>query len=375
MSAPDFNALAQPGIQRLRAYDPGHDLVAQRRMAETSGRLLVELGSNENSHGPSPKAKSAVLDCLHELYRYPDPVGGELKLALASYHGLDTAQILLGNGSHELLMMLAQVFAGPGSDVVASQYGFAVYALAAQAAGADLRLAPAFRKDHPMSRGHDLTALRGELAYRSRLVYLANPNNPTGTWFSSDEFRDFLGDVPSSTLVVIDEAYLEYVTDPDLSSALTLLEDHPNLIVSRTFSKAYGLAGLRVGFIAAHPELIAVMERVRESFNVNLPGLAAARAALYDQDHLDWVREQNATCRDELAQRLRERGLFVPESQTNFVLVDFDRRAAPIEAALVNRGVVPRPMIGYGLPNCLRITVGNWSENSRLLQVLDEVLA
>ena len=175
--------------------------------------------------------------------------------------------------------------------------------------------------------------------------------------------------------MVLDEAYHEYVTDPALPSALPLLERFPNLVVARTFSKGYGLAGLRVGFIAAHPELVAVMERVRESFNVNLPALAAARVALYDQDHLDWVREQNTLLRGELLEQLRKRGLSVPDSQTNFVLVDFGRPAAPIESAMVQRGVVPRPMSGYGLPSCLRITVGNRDENRRLLQVLDEVLA
>ncbi len=375
MSAPNFNALAQSGIQRLRAYDPGHDLVALRREAEASRRVLVELGSNENSHGPSPRARQAVLDCLHEIYRYPDPLGGDLKLALASYHGLDTAQILLGNGSHELLMMLAQVFAGPGTEIVASQYGFAVYALAAQAAGAQLRIAPALPVDHAMSRGHDLDAVRREVAYRTRLVFLANPNNPTGTWFSNEALIGFLSEIPASTIVVLDEAYHEYVTDPALPSALPLLERFPNLVVARTFSKGYGLAGLRVGFIAAHPELVAVMERVRESFNVNLPALAAARVALYDQDHLDRVREQNTLLRSELLAQLRKRGLSVPDSQTNFLLVDFGRPAIPIESAMVQRGVVPRPMSGYGLPTCLRITVGNRDENRRLLQVLDEVLA
>jgi len=286
MTVPDFQSLAQPGIQRLRAYDPGHDLVALRERFNNKGSasgaagFLIELGSNENTYGPSPRAREALLATLHELHRYPDPLGGELKLALASYHGLDTAQILLGNGSHELLMMLAQVFAGPGTDVVASQYGFAVYALAAQAAGANLREAAASPKEHSMPRGHNLAAIAAQIGPNTRLVYLANPNNPTGTWFSTGELEDFLEQTPPNVLVVVDEAYLEYVTDPEVTSALLLLESFPNLIVARTFSKGYALAGLRVGFIAAHPDLVALMERVREPFKVNLPGLAAARSAL-----------------------------------------------------------------------------------------------
>ena len=226
-----------------------------------------------------------------------------------------------------------------------------------------------------MSRGHDLAALSAQVGPDTRIVYLANPNNPTGTWFSARALEDFLAGIPASVLVVVDEAYHEFVEDPALPSALLLMERFPNLIVSRTFSKGYGLAGLRVGFIAAHAALVAVMERVRESFNVNLPALAAARAAHYDQDHLDWLREPTTEERELLARQLRERGLFVPDSQTNFLLVDFGREAAPIEAALIARGVVLRPMVGYGLPTCLRITVGNCDENRCLLQALDEVLA
>lgn len=372
---PDFDALAQPGVRRLRAYDPGHDLVALRREAEWQKRVLVELGSNENTHGPSPRAREAVLATLDELHRYPDPLGGDLKLTLASYHGLDTAQILLGNGSHELLMMLAQVFAGPGLEVVASRYGFAVYALAAQAAGASLKLAEALPRDAAMPRGHDLDAIAAQVGPDTRIVYLANPNNPTGTWFPARALENFLEAVPPGVLVVVDEAYHEYVDDPALPSALLLMERFANLVVARTFSKGYGLAGLRVGFIAAHAGLVAVMERVRESFNVNLPALAAARAALYDQDHLDEVRERNAEERAWLREQLRARGLSVPASQTNFLLVDFGREAAPVEAALIGRSVVLRPMVGYGLSTCLRITVGNRDENCRLLQALDEVLA
>ena len=209
---PDFQALAQPGVQRLRAYDPGHDLVALRR--EHQDRFLIELGSNENSHGPSPRAREALLDALNVLHRYPDPLGGELKLTLASYHGLDTAQILLGNGSHELLMMLAQVFAGPGQEVVTSRYGFAVYALATQAAGANLCQACALPKENAMSRGHDLAAMAALVGSQTRLVYLANPNNPTGTWVTSEALEQFLGNLPPQVLVIVDEAYIEYVTDP-----------------------------------------------------------------------------------------------------------------------------------------------------------------
>ncbi|HEU0153599.1 MAG TPA: histidinol-phosphate transaminase [Arenimonas sp.] len=373
MAAPDYIALAQPGIRALRAYDPGLDLVALRRAA--SGAGLVELGSNENSHGPSPAARAAILDTLHALHRYPDPAGGDLKRALAARHGVDPSALVLGNGSHELLMLMAQVFAGPGRDVVASQFGFAVYAIAAQAAGARLVQAPARPVGDAMPRGHDLAAIRAAVGPGTALVYLANPNNPTGTWFDTAALADFLASLPPDVLVVVDEAYLEYATDPTLASAIPLLARFPHLAVTRTFSKGYGLAGLRVGYLVAAPALVAVLERVRESFNVNGPGLAACEAALGDPAHLDWVRRQNAAEREALADALAARGLAVAPSQTNFLLVDFGRDAGPVEAGLVARGVVPRPMGGYGLPTCLRLTVGVRDENRRLLQALDEVLA
>jgi len=260
---PNFEALAQAGIRGLRAYDPGHDLVAMRR--KFGEDVLVELGSNENSYGPTPAARSAALEALFDLHRYPDPLGGDLKRALARHHGVDVAQVLLGNGSHELLMQFAQAFAGPGLDVVASRYGFAVYALAAQAAGATLKLAEAYSREHAMPRGHDLDAILAAVTPATRLVYLANPNNPTGTWFASETLERFLRALPGDVLVVVDEAYAEYVTDPALPSAVALLPLHPNLIVARTFSKVYALAGLRVGYALAHPELIAVMERLRST--------------------------------------------------------------------------------------------------------------
>lgn len=367
----DFEALARPGVRDLRAYDPGHDLVAlRRRFAEAQ---LVELGSNENPYGASPRAKQAVVDALEGIHIYPDPLGGDLKRSLSEAHGLEASRILLGNGSHELLMQFAQVFTGPGDEVVASKFGFAVYALAAQAAGATLRPAAALPREAAMPRGHDLAALLQAIGPRTKLVYLANPNNPTGTWYGAAQFEAFLDRVPPGVIVVVDEAYAEFADAPDYASALPLVARHPQLVVTRTFSKAYALAGLRVGFAVADPGLIAVMERVRESFNVNAAGLAAAQAALADATHLQACIAGNAAQRVALAEALGARGWRVSPSQTNFLLVEFGADAARIETGLVARGVVLRPMGGYGLGECLRITVGTAAENARLLQALDAV--
>lgn len=364
-----FAALAQPAIRDLKAYDPGHDLVALRR--GFAPRVLVELGSNENPHGPSPRVQDALLAVAGELHRYPDPRGGDLKRALAATHGVDEAQLLLGNGSHELLMQFGQVFAGPEAGVVMSRFGFAVYAIAAMASGAPLVQAPCLPRDHAMPRGHDLGAMAAAIGPGTRLVYIANPNNPTGTWFGAGAFATFLARVPREVIVVVDEAYAEFVDAPDYASALPLVAAHPNLVVTRTFSKAYALAGLRAGFAVAHPGLVAVMERLRESFNLNMVALACAEAALGDQAHLrDGIR-LNRERRDALAVALRSRGLFVHPSQTNFLLVESGDATDAIEARLRAEGVVLRPMGGYGLGDCLRITVGDDHENARLLQALD----
>ncbi len=372
----EFERLANTGVRGLRAYDPGHDLVSLRQRFAHAQPVapLVELGSNENPYGASPRARQAVVDALDDIHIYPDPLGGELKRALATFHGVEASQLLLGNGSHELLMQFAQVFAGPGDEVVASKFGFAVYALAAQAAGATFRAAPALPRGHAMQHGHDLSELHAAISPRTKLVYLANPNNPTGTWFAADAFAAFMAAVPAKVIVVVDEAYAEFVDAPDYASALPLVARHPNLVVTRTFSKAYALAGLRVGFAIGSPGLIAVMERVRESFNVNALGLAAAQAALGDGAHLQVSLAGNAAQRETLSAGLRERGLQVSPAQTNFLLVEFGERAAQVEADLVARGVVLRPMGGYGLGEYLRITVGTASENQRLLAALDEVL-
>jgi len=364
----DAAALANTATRKLGAYDPGHDLPALRKRF---GAALAELGSNENPLGPSPRAIAAIGAAMPELLRYPDPKGGALKAALATQLGLDTAQITLGNGSHELLILIAQCFADPGVSVVFSEFGFAVFPIATAVAGAEPIRVPALPRHHAaMPFGHDLDAMAGALRADTRIVYLANPNNPTGTWFGDAALQGFIECVPPTTLVVVDEAYHEYVTESGLTSTLPLLARHPNLIVTRTFSKAYGLAGLRVGYAASAAPVAAVLERLRESFNVNCFALAAAEAALGDQAQVARTREWNRAERDWLAARLRTRGLRVLPSQTNFVLVDFGRDAAPIEQALFERGVIVRPMGGYGLRDCLRISVGSRADNERLLAAM-----
>ena len=360
----------QPSIRVVRTYDPGHDLVALRSAAN---QTLVELCSNENPYGPSPGARDAIIRHIDELALYPDPRGGDLKRALADQYGIATDQIVLGNGSHELLMQVAQVFAGPDTHVVASQYGFAVYAIAAAAVGAHFEAVDALPFDNEMAGGHDLDAIAAAVGADTHLVYLANPNNPTGTWFGIDALASFLSRIPTDTVVAIDEAYAEFVDAPEWASAIPLVQKHPNLIVLRTFSKAHGLAGLRIGYGIAQTELIGWLERIRESFNVNLLGLAAAEASLRDQNALERSVSQNKIERERLAELLRARGLFVFPSQTNFLLVRFGEAATRIDEALRAHNVVLRPMGGYGLPDCLRITVGTAEQNATLLAAIDAV--
>lgn len=364
----DASVLANPATAALRAYDPGHDLPALRGRF---GREIAELGSNENPLGPSPRAIEAMRNALAETFRYPDPRGLALKKALCAHHGVGVDRIALGNGSHELLILLAQCFADPEHSVVFSQYGFAVFPIATAVTGAIALRVPALSRTHATAPfGHDLDAMAAAIRDDTRIVYVANPNNPTGTWFDDAAFDRFVARVPRDVLLVVDEAYGEYVDAPGLSSALRLADRHPNVIITRTFSKAYALAGLRVGYLIAHPSVVAIVERLRESFNVNNVALAAAEAALGDAAHLAKAITWNASERAWLTGELASRGYRVLPSQTNFVLVDLERDAAPFERHLFERGVIVRPMGGYGLGESVRISVGTRAENQRLLDAL-----
>jgi histidinol-phosphate aminotransferase len=359
-------------LRALKAYDPGHDLPALR---QKHGDALVELGSNENSLGPSPKARAAMQAALADAWRYPDPNAWALRRVLAARFDHPLPGVVLGNGSHELLIQLAQCYAGRGDEVLFSQYGFAVFPIAAMAVGATPVAAPALAVDDPMPRGHDAVTLAGHIGPRTRLVYLANPNNPTGTWLSLAAVESLLARAEGQALVVVDEAYQEYVTEGGPKSAVTLLAKHPHLIVTRTFSKVHGLAGLRVGYALCHPEVATTIERFRETFNVNHVAQVAALAALEDEDHVERTRLHNASAREAMRVALQGMGLHVSPSQGNFVLVDFGRDATDIENALMQCSVVVRPMGGYGLHTCLRVTVGLEDENARFLLAMREVLA
>ncbi|MEP7042107.1 MAG: histidinol-phosphate transaminase [Dokdonella sp.] len=364
----DATRLANPATAALRAYDPGHDLPSLRKRF---GTAIAELGSNENALGPSPLAIEAMRTALAESHRYPDPRGAALKRALAAHLGVTESRIALGNGSHELLMLLAQCFADAAHSVVFSQYGFAVFPIATAAAGAQPIRVPALPRDHPSAPfGHDLEAIAAAVRADTRLVYLANPNNPTGTWFDDEALAAFLARISEDVLVVIDEAYHEFVDARGLNTALQWADRYPNLVVTRTFSKAYALAGLRVGYLIADPSVIAVIERLRESFNLNNVALAGAEAALADRAWLEQACAYNADERAWLVDALTARRHVCLPSQTNFVLVDLGHDAAQLEARLFERGVIVRPMGGYGLPQTLRISVGSRAENQRLLDAL-----
>ena len=366
----DFLSLATPGVQRLQPYQPGKPLEELAR--EYGITEAVKLASNENPLGPSPKAREAVCAQLAELARYPDGNGFALKQALAARHGIATNRITLGNGSNDVLEMVARAFAGPEQEIVFSEHAFAVYPIVTAAVGARPIVVPA--KDY----GHDLAAMAEAIGEDTRIVFIANPNNPTGTWLGEAELATFLDRVPPHVLVVLDEAYYEYASDPatgleDYPDGSRWLDRHPNLILTRTFSKAYGLAGLRVGYALSHPQVADLLNRVRQPFNVNSLALAAAEAALADRQHLQRSVLLNVAGLAQLQEGFERLGLQALPTAGNFVCVKVGQGMAVYEA-LLREGVIVRPVDNYGLPEYLRVSVGTEAENARFLTALEKVL-
>jgi histidinol-phosphate aminotransferase len=363
----DLCERAPAHIRSIAPYQPGKPISELAREMGLEEASIVKLASNENPLGVSPAAVAAMQREIAELGRYPDGNGFVLKAALARRFGVGSDGIVLGNGSNDVLELAARAFLTPGTKSVYAQHAFAVYPLATQAAGATGIEVPA--RDY----GHDLPAMLDAIDAQTRLVFIANPNNPTGTHVPAAQMHAFLRAVPRNVLVVLDEAYNEYLPDALQADTVGWLREFPNLVVTRTFSKVYGLAGLRVGYAFADPAIADLMNRVRQPFNVNSMGLAGAAAALFDEAFIRGSRELNDAGMKQLVAGFRQLELAFIPSVGNFVTVRVGN-GAEVFQRLLRRGVIVRPIAGYGLPQHLRVTVGLESENARFLVALKESL-
>jgi histidinol-phosphate aminotransferase len=358
----DIRTLVVPGVRTIEPYQPGKPLAELAREYGIDG--AIKLASNESPLGASPTAVAAAHAALTDVSRYPDGGGFALKRALAAKLRVAPAQITLGNGSNDVLELLARAFASSGDEVIYAEHAFAVYELVTRAVGATPVVVPA--RDY----GHDLDAMRAAVTARTRLVFVANPNNPTGTWLRRNALEAFVASLPATVLAVVDEAYFEYVEEADYPNTIAWIERYPNLIVTRTFSKAYGLAALRVGYGVSHPDVADYLNRVRQPFNVNHIALAAAEAALADDEHVARSRALNCAGMQQLSDGLRQLGLSFIPSVGNFLAFDVGGPARPIYEALLRAGVIVRPIASYGMPNHLRVTIGLPAENDRFLAAL-----
>lgn len=359
-------------VRAIAPYQPGKPITELAREMGLDEARIVKLASNENPLGISPRARAAVGAALAELARYPD--GFDLAKAIGARLGVPIEAVVLGNGSNDVLEMVASAFLAPGRAAVFSAHAFAVYALATQARGARSIVVPA--KDW----GHDLPAMLGAITPETRVVFIANPNNPTGTMVAAEALEAFLRRVPRDVVVVLDEAYNEYLAPELRCPSVAWLERHANLVVTRTFSKAYGLAGLRVGYALCHPEVAALLNRVRQPFNVNNLALVAAIAALDDESFVAQSYALNVAGMTRLTDGFRRLGLDWIPSYGNFVSVAIPRRdgasrAAAVFQGLLEQGVIVRPVAGYAMPDHLRVTVGLHEENERFLAALGRALA
>lgn len=355
-----------PEIQALVPYKPGKPIEELERELGISG--AIKLASNENPLGPSPKAVEAMVQALAGLHRYPDGAGFELRRALAKRYGLAREQIVLGNGSNEIIELLCRAFLRPGDLALAASPSFLMYSKLVQVAGGHLKEVPlkAFRLD--------LAALAAAIEPRTRLVFVNNPDNPAGTAFSAEEFKQFLTQVPSGVIVVLDEAYIEFASDPDVAQGPDFLDHQVPVVVMRTFSKAYGLAGLRVGFGLGPVEVMDILHRVRQPFNTSILAQAAGTAALADEEFLQKTLETTWQGLKDLYACFADLGLEYVPSQANFVLVKIGPQASQVADDLLKRGIIVRKMSSYGLPEHLRISAGLPQENRRFMDGLKAIL-
>jgi histidinol-phosphate aminotransferase len=360
-------------IRAIAPYQPGKPISDLAREMGLDAKKIIKLASNENPLGISPRARTAIKKELAQLARYPDGNAFDLKAALSRRYGVPQDRIVVGNGSNDLLELVAGAFLAPGRAAVYSEHAFAVYPLATQARGAKSIVVPA------KNYGHDLAAMLAAITPETRVVFIANPNNPTGTFVGGKELEDFIARVPRDVAVVVDEAYTEYLPLQLRYDGVSWVKEYPHFILTRTFSKVYGLAGLRVGFGLMHPGVADLLNRVRQPFNVNSLGLAAAAAALGDKSFVAKSTKMNRAGMARLERGFKALGLEYIPSCANFVSFCIPRkgersRAGVVYEKLLRRGVIVRPIAGYGMPDHLRVTVGTPKENETFLKALGGAL-
>lgn len=359
-------SLVNEGVRGLRPYQPGKPIEELER--ELGLSHIIKLASNESPLGPSPKARAMALVGLDALSRYPDGSGTDLRAALADIHAVAGECLTLGNGSNDILELIARLFVSTEHEVVFAEHAFAVYPLVTRAMGARAVEVPA------RDWGHDLAAMADAISERTRLVFIANPNNPTGTWNDAEALERFLSAVPEDVIVVVDQAYAEYVDEPGYPDCITWLTRYPNLIVTRTFSKAHGLAGLRIGYGVSSAGIAELLNRVRQPFNVNSLALAAALASLEDDEHLQRSTGINRSGLVQLRAGFDAMGIEYMPSVANFLCFEVPGDAGDVYTALLHEGIIVRPVASYGLPRHLRVTVGLEDENTRFLEALKKII-
>lgn len=368
-----FLELATPGVQKLKPYLPGKPVEElERELGITDS---IKLASNENPLGPSKKALQAISEHSASINYYPDGGGYKLSRRIANLHGLDPSRVTLGNGSNDILELVTRAFLTPELSAVYSEYSFAVYPIVVQAVGGQAIVAQALPENHEqMPLGHDLDAMLSCIKDTTRIVFIANPNNPTGTWLQPEEIDAFLARVPATVIVILDLAYIEYMDDgikPDISQ---LLDRYSNVVVTCTFSKVYALAGLRIGYSLSDPDVADLINRVRQPFNTNLLAQSAATASLDDVEHVQNSVKMNQEGKIFLQDELKKLKLECLPSMGNFLSIHFKRDAQPIYEALLQKGVIVRPVGNYNMPEYLRVTIGTQQQNQRFIQALTEAL-
>jgi histidinol-phosphate aminotransferase len=358
--------LALAHIAQLQPYIPGMSIEELARTYNLDPDSIIKLASNENPNGPSPMVSAAITHDLAHSNRYPD--GYDLYASLARHYGLETDHFIVGNGSNEILDLIARVFLSAGDNAVSSQYAFFVYSLETQLVGATNKIVPA------INYGHDLSKLKEAIDEHTKIVWIANPNNPTGTFIPYPEIHSFLEAVPSDVLVVLDEAYYEYLTPDNKVETQGWVDEFCNLILTRTFSKVYGLAGLRIGYAIANPEIIQLLQRARQPFNVSTAGLLAAQAALSDQDYVKTASHANQAGLAYVTGQLDSMNIPYLPTFGNFVTIELID-VPDVCQKMLQQGIIIRPLPNYAMTHHVRVTVGLQSENEAFIAALREILA